>query len=125
MLAVITRPMVIATDAGTAKQFVPEKDKATGEDVPQEMSESEFGRLRRAGAAQRFIEVNHAEAEAEPAGEAIVSVDAAAPASEPVAVPEAEAMAMGATLRPDDVAATASGSAAISSQPKRARKSKE
>ena len=61
MLAVITRPMIVATDAGTAKQFVPVKDKKTGEDVPQPMSEAEFGRLRRAGAAQRFIEVNHAE----------------------------------------------------------------
>lgn len=66
MLAVITRPMVIATDAGTAKQFLVLKDEG-GEDVPEVMSEAEFGRLRRAGAAQRFIEVNHAEAEAEPA----------------------------------------------------------
>lgn len=75
MLAVITRPMVIATDAGTAKQFVPVKDEA-GEDVPQPMSESEFGRLRRAGAAQRFIEVNHAEAEAEePVAEAPIPVE--------------------------------------------------
>lgn len=64
MLAVITRPMVIATDTGTAKQFVPLKD-VSGEPVPQEMSEGEFGRLRRAGAAQRFIEVNHAEIETE------------------------------------------------------------
>lgn len=60
MLAIITRPMIIATDAGTSKQFVPRKDEA-GEDVPQSISESEFGRLRRAGAASRFIEVNHAE----------------------------------------------------------------
>lgn len=59
MLAIITRPMVIATDAGTSKQFVPKKDG--DDDVPQPMSESEFGRLRRAGAAARFIEVNHAE----------------------------------------------------------------
>lgn len=58
MLAVITRPMVIATDAGTSKQFVPVKD-AGGEPVPQEMSEGEFGRLRRAGAAARFIVVDY------------------------------------------------------------------
>ena len=64
MLAVITRPMVIATDAGTAKQFVPLKD-GIGCDIPQLMSEGEFNRLRRADAAARFIEVNHDEVETE------------------------------------------------------------
>lgn len=76
MRAIITRPMIVATDAGTAKQFVPVKDQRTGEDVPQTMSEAEFGRLRRAGAAQRFIEVNHAEVETESAtGSVIPAID--------------------------------------------------